>query len=139
MKQAAPAVCSTTPLAKKLGIVAGVRLVARHAPDDYLQLLEPLPPDVVFEKRLSRTTNIVHVFVTQKSNLIKELVALRKTLPVDSAVWVSWYKKAAKIPTDITENDIRELALSLGFVDVKLCAVNDIWSGLKLVVRKELR
>ncbi len=130
---------SGTPLAKKLGIAAGVRVVARHAPSDYVRLLEPMPADVVFETNVSRETDIVHVFAERKASLKTELEALRHSIKPAGAVWVSWPKKASKVPTDITEDTIRELALPLGFVDVKVCAVSEIWSGLKLVIRKELR
>ena len=130
---------SGTPLAKRLGIVADARVVAKHAPNDYVQLLDPLPPGVIFQARLSKGTDLVHIFVARKSALTKELIRLRKKLRSDGAVWVSWPKKASKVPTDITEDTIREIALPLGFVDVKVCAVSDVWSGLKLVIRKELR
>ena len=130
---------SGTPLAKKLGIVADARVVAKHAPNDYVQLLEPLPPGVIFQARLSEGTDLVHIFVARKSALTKELIRLRKKLRSDSAVWVSWPKKASKVPTDISEDTIREIALPRGFVDIKVCAVSDVWSGLKLVIRKELR
>jgi|SRR5579863_7746231 len=130
---------SGTPLAKKLGIAANTCLVVRHEPDDYRRLLEPLPAGVVFELRVTQATDIVHLFVDQKTVLRKELTALRKKLCTTAAVWVSWPKKASKMPTDITEDTIRDIALPLGFVDIKVCAVSDVWSGLKLVVRKELR
>jgi hypothetical protein len=130
---------SGTPLARKLGIAEQSRVVAKHAPDDYARLLAPVPPGVVFEKKVSERTDIVHVFGTKKVTLRAELVSLRKSIRLDAAVWVSWPKKASKVPTDITEDTIRELALPLGFVDVKVCAVSDVWSGLKLVIRKSLR
>jgi hypothetical protein len=134
-----PAGYSGTPLAKKLGIAAGAKLVTRHAPADYRQMVAPLPSDVRFDARVSGSTDLVHVFVTEKSVLGKELASLRQTIRPDCAIWVSWPKKAAKVPTDITEDTIREICLPLGLVDIKVCAVSDIWSGLKLVVRKELR
>jgi hypothetical protein len=81
----------------------------------------------------------VHVFATERASLARMLASLRGTLDADAAVWVSWPRKAAKVPTDITEDTIRDLALPLGFVDVKVCAVDATWSGLKLVVRKALR
>ena len=87
----------------------------------------------------TQSTDLVHTFVDRKSALEKELTELRKALRSNAVVWISWPKKASKVPTDITEDTIRELALPLGFVDVKVCAVSDVWSGLKLVVRKELR
>jgi hypothetical protein len=134
-----PAGYSGTPLAKKLGIVANARVVAKYAPNNYVQSLEPLPPGVIFQAALSQETDLVHIFVAQKDALTKELVGLRKKLRSNSVVWVSWPKKASKVPTDITEDTIREVALPLGFVDIKVCAVSDVWSGLKLVIRKELR
>ncbi|HWH83656.1 MAG TPA: DUF3052 domain-containing protein [Burkholderiaceae bacterium] len=134
-----PAGYSGTPLAKKLGIVVGSRVVAKHAPVDYAQLLEPIPTGAVFDTVVCRATDIVHVFAERKAVLKTELEALRSSIKPDGVVWVSWPKKASKMPTDITEDTIRELALPLGFVDVKVCAVSEVWSGLKLVIRKELR
>jgi hypothetical protein len=111
----------------------------RGAPDDYLTLLDPLPKGVTFISRVSKSTNVVHLFVVRKADLGTMLRAYSTRLQPAAVVWVSWPKKASKVPTDITEDTIRELALPLGFVDVKVCAVTDIWSGLKLVVRRELR
>ena len=130
---------SGTPLAKKLGIAEGGNVVAIDAPENYLELLEPLPTGVVFGRKVSGTTGIVHVFSDRKDKLESHLKALRSSIPTDAAVWVSWPKKASKVQTDITEDTIREIALPLGFVDVKVCAVSEIWSGLKLVIRKALR
>ena len=123
----------------KLGIVAGSRVAAVHAPAEYVQWLEPVPSGVVFERSVTQTTDIVHVFAERRAVLKAELEGLRGSMRPDGVVWVSWPKKAAKVPTDITEDTVRELALPLGFVDVKVCAVSPIWSGLKLVVRKALR
>ena len=134
-----PSGYSKTPLAKKLGIVTGTRVLARHAPPDYEPLLRPLPAGVTFEDRLSASTDIVHLFVTREAQLEKDLAFIRSRLRADAVVWVSWPKQAAKQPTDVTENVIRAIALPMGLVDVKVCAVSEIWSGLKLVVRKELR
>jgi hypothetical protein len=130
---------SETPLAKKLGIVEGSRVVTRGAPGDYARLLAPIPTGVAFGKKVSLRAEVVHVFSTRKSALKAELAALRQSIRSDATVWVSWPKKSSKVPTDITEDTIRALALPLGFVDVKVCAVSDVWSGLKLVIRKELR
>lgn len=134
-----PSGYSGTPLAKKLGVGDGSCVVVKNAPENYLHLLEPVPAGVVFEKTVSRSTDIVHVFCDRKSNLQVELEYLRKAIKSSGVVWVSWPKKASKMPTDISEDTIRELALPLGFVDIKVCAVNEVWSGLKLVIRKELR
>lgn len=130
---------SGTPLARKLGIAAGSRVYPVDAPADYRQLLAPLPADVTFATRVSGDVDLAHLFVTKRAELGKQLAALRRKLRPDAALWISWPKKAAKQPTDITEDVIRELALPLGFVDIKVCAVDATWSGLKLVVRKELR
>lgn len=130
---------SGTPLAKKLGISTGTRVLAVNAPDDYPDLLAPLPDGVVFDKRLSRLTGIVHLFTVQRARMAIDLKKLRGLIRPDAAVWISWPKKASNVPTDITEDTIRELALPLGFVDIKVCAVSEVWSGLKLVIRKELR
>lgn len=130
---------SGTPLAKKLEIKAGTRLLPLHAPDEYAKLLAPLPPGVRLDRRVGQGVDIVHLFVTRRTELTRQLTALRRALRADAAVWVSWPKKAAKVETDITEDTIREVALPLGFVDVKVCAVSDVWSGLKLVVRRQLR
>jgi hypothetical protein len=130
---------SGTPLTRKLGIVPGCKLVLRHAPDDYEQLVAPLPSDVVFGERVTPSTDLVHVFVVDRSVLERELTSLRKSIGPEGVVWISWPKKASKVLTDITEDTIREICLPLGFVDVKVCSVSNIWSGLKLVIRKSLR
>ncbi len=130
---------SGTPLAKKLGILADVRVVTRSAPTEYATLLDPIPAGVMFGRTVSLETDVVHVFTTEKSKLQQELKSLRTQIRRDAAVWISWPKKSSKVATDITEDTIRAIALPLGFVDVKVCAVNEIWSGLKLVIRKELR
>jgi len=130
---------SGTPLAKKLGIGAGSRLAPLAAPPAYLEWLAPLPEGVVVEDRPSRETDVAHLFTDRAGDLARSLAELRQLLRPDAVLWISWPKKAAKVPTDITEDTIRELCLPLGWVDVKVCAVSEIWSGLKLVVRKELR
>ncbi|MBT5903228.1 MAG: DUF3052 family protein [Opitutaceae bacterium] len=130
---------SGTPLFRKLGIDEGTVVVSKNAPTEYRTWLEPLPADVVFSNRLSRKTDIVHLFTTDRAELIRELRKLRTRIRPNAAVWVSWPKKASKVPTTVTEDTIRHTALPLGFVDIKVCAVSDIWSALKLVIRRELR
>jgi hypothetical protein len=130
---------SGTPLARKLGYRAAWRVVLVGAPPDYMAWVAPLPEDVVFEPTVTSETDLVHLFVTERQVLAGELSALRRQLAADAAVWVSWPKKSAKVATDVTEDVIRETALPLGWVDVKVCAVSEVWSGLKLVVRKALR
>lgn len=130
---------SGTPLAKKLGLKGGTTLLSVGAPSDYVEWLGALPADVAFASRAGSVVDMAHLFAVTRSDLLRELKDLRRTLRPDAAVWVSWPKKASKVPTDITEDVIREIALPMGFVDIKVCAVTEVWSGLKLVVRKELR
>lgn len=130
---------SGTPLAKKLGIVSGSRIFLSGAPRTYRKLLAPLPKGVRFAPTLDDTIDIVQVFATRRSQLEGALRRTLAKLKPDGVIWVSWPKKASKVPTDITEDVIREVALPMGLVDVKVCAVDEVWSGLKLVVRKELR
>jgi hypothetical protein len=130
---------SGTPLARKLGIVAGSRICARNPPPDYRKWLAPLPPNVTFEDHVSATTDIVHIFSDRRATLERELVRMRAAIRDAGTIWVSWPKKASKVPTDITEDTVRALALPIGLVDVKVCAISEVWSGLKLVIRKELR
>jgi hypothetical protein len=130
---------SGTPLARKLGIKAGSEILLVGAPEDYLKLLEPLPDAVRFVSRVSESTDIIHFFSARKAELKQALSEFRAKIRPTTMLWVSWPKKSAKVPTDITEDTVREIALPIGFVDVKVCAVDNIWSGLKLVIRKELR
>lgn len=130
---------SGTPLAKKLGVKNGTRLMPVQAPADYAAWLGALPTGAALASRVGPAIDIAHVFATRRADLERELKRLRSVLRPDAAVWVSWPKKSSKAPTDLTEDGIRAVALPLGFVDIKVCAVTDVWSGLKLVVRKELR
>jgi hypothetical protein len=131
---------SGTPLAKKLGIKPGTKLLALNAPKDYCALLAPLPEDVAIALKPNKLgSDVVHLFVTTLAEFERDLPKARAAMTVDGALWVSWYKKSAKIPTDVTEDLIRNRALKTDLVDVKVCAVSDVWSGLKLVVRKHLR
>jgi predicted lipoprotein len=130
---------SATPLAKKLGIKAGSLVAALNAPDGYAALLAPLPPDVSFQKSVTERIDLVHVFVVSRAALASQLARILGKLRQDAAIWVSWPKQSAGVSTDVTENVIRAVALPMGLVDIKVCAVDDIWSGLKLVIRKENR
>lgn len=130
---------SARPLATKLGIRASIRVLTVAAPDDYRAWLEPLPSSVVFVRSGDANVDIAHLFVRQRSELKRRLSELRRVLAPTASIWVSWPKKASKVPTDVTEDVVREVALPLGLVDVKVCAVTEVWSGLKLVVRRELR
>lgn len=126
---------SGTPLAKKLGLKGPLKLLLAGAPREYRSWLGDLPAGVALTTRAAKPVTAAHVFVTGRAALAKQLAALRRSLAPAGFVWVSWPKKASKVPTDVTEDVIRELALPLGFVDVKVCAVSDVWSGLKLVIR----
>jgi hypothetical protein len=131
---------SGTPLAKKLGIKPDSVVFTFNAPKDYRALLAPLPDDVRFvTKPPQGGADIVHLFVTTLAELESTLKKARSAMKVDGALWISWYKQAAKIPTDVTEDRIRERILKTDLVDVKVAAVSEIWSGLKCVVRIELR
>ncbi len=130
---------SGTPLPKKLGIAPGHRVAVLNPPRDYRVLVAPWHEGASLFDQADPKTDLVHLFVTQRGALAKEAQRLRKLLAPDAVLWISWPKKAAKVATDITEDTIREVVLPMGWVDVKVCAVDATWSGLKLVVRKELR
>jgi hypothetical protein len=130
---------SGTPLAKKLGIKPGSSICVDGAPMAYEQLLAPMPDGVRVQSAVDSATDVVHLFSTSLAELAAALKRIVRHLRPDAALWVSWPKKASKVPTDITEDAIRELALPLGLVDIKVCAVDNVWSGLKLVLRKKLR
>ncbi len=130
---------SGTALPQKLGIKAGTRASVINAPKNYRMLLGKLPEDVEFANRPGARAAFVHLFVTRRGELAKRLPQLRKKLADDGILWVSWPKKSARVPTDVTEDVIRAVALPLGLVDVKVCAVDEIWSGLKLVIRRKER
>ncbi len=130
---------SGTPLAKKLGFKPGLRVKTRRAPDDYATLVAPLPEGLVLSSRLRGRVDILHVFVTRRSELDADVQDGLSAISRDGAIWVSWPKKSSGVKSDVTEDVVREVALPLGLVDVKVCAVDDTWSGLKLVIRKALR
>ena len=129
---------SATPLPKKLGLSPDMRVCAIGC-DDYAGRVGATAVDLATQAKPDAGTDLVHLFATRRSELEAWLPKLRRALRPDATVWVSWPKKASKVATDIVEGTIREVALPLGFVDVKVCAVDEVWSGLKLVVRKELR
>jgi hypothetical protein len=130
---------SGTPLAKKLGLREGSRLFARAAPEHYGALLAPLPPGARLVARLDQSTDVIHVFAVRRAALAEALRSALKAMRPDAAIWVSWPKKASGVATDITEDVIREVALPMTLVDIKVCAVDEVWSGLKLVIRKAAR
>ena len=126
-------------LGQKLGIKSWTRIKTRNAPPNYEHLLGGLPNNVMLSSRLRRPVDIVHIFSIARPHLVAELREALEEIEQDGAVWVSWPKKSSGVRTDITEDVIREVALPMGFVDVKVCAVDETWSGLKLVIRKANR
>jgi len=126
-------------LAKKLGIKAGTVLQTVNAPPNYAALLGPLPENVTIAPRRAKELDLVHVFTTTRSELIRSLGVFLSQIKQNGAIWVSWPKKASGIPSEITEDTVREVALPLGLVDIKVCAIDEVWSGLKLVIRKANR
>ncbi|MEO8573611.1 MAG: DUF3052 family protein [Pyrinomonadaceae bacterium] len=139
---------SGKPLSKKLGFAPGMIVVTVGAPDNYSELVGPLPDDVLIidagagrrkAKSSSGPADMVHFFTNSRDDLFRLLAEFKNLIKQDGIIWVSWYKRAAKLPTEITEDTVREAALPIGLVDVKVCAVDDKWSGLKLVIRKEHR
>ena len=130
---------SGTPLAKKLGIKDGFAVLTVNPPEDYRELLAPIPDDVAVSDILATGADLVHIFTNSRNELFGKLAEYVRLIKQSGSIWVSWYKKAEKLPTEITEDTIREAAFPLGLVDVKVCAVDEKWSGLKLVIRKENR
>jgi hypothetical protein len=126
---------SGTPLVKKLGIKEGFMMYVYHAPTDYFNWLSPLPKRVEVKARLVGQFDFMHVFVTEQSAFKKEFVNCQSHLKKEGMLWISWPKKASKLPTDLDENIIRDFGLNKGLVDVKVCAVDEVWSGLEFVVR----
>lgn len=130
---------SGTPLVKKLGLKPFMRIVAIGTPKPYLQLLGDPPDGIVVTERAQKGSSFVHLFATRRAALASELRKLRNLIAADGVVWVSWPKKTSHVDSDVTEDIIREIALPLDFVDIKVCAVDDTWSGLKLMIRREKR
>jgi len=129
---------SGTPLIRKLGIRPQEQVLAINAPKNYEKLLGDLPEGASVVDRITNA-NFIHLFVRRRANLAKELPRLRNKLADTGTLWVSWPKKSSGVPTDVTEDVIREVALPLGVVDTKVCAVDETWSGLKLMIRRTNR
>ena len=134
-----PAGYSGTPLVRKLGFKPGMRAHYAGAPDEFAALLGELPDGVRVLARAAAPLDLVVLFVVSRAELERRLGGLHAKLRQDGMVWVAWPKRASKVPTDMTEDVVRDVALPRGLVDVKVCAIDDTWSGLKLVIRRELR
>jgi hypothetical protein len=136
---AAPAGYSGTPLSRKLGFKAGMKVAVLGAPEGFGVTLGELPEGVVRTARLGGSKDMVILFVTERAALAKRVAALRAAIAPDGMIWVAWPKQASGVKTDVTEDVVRDVVLPTGLVDVKVCAIDAVWSGLKLVIRKELR
>jgi hypothetical protein len=130
---------SGTPLPQKLGIKPGLSVVTINAPTNYRRLLGAIPEGVTFSDRLRPESSFVHVFAKKRSELSNRLAVSREQIADTGTVWVPRPKRSSGVPTDVTEDAVRAVALPLGFVDVKVCAIDETWSGLKLMVRRENR
>ena len=130
---------SGTPLSKKLGIKPASRVKTKRAPSNYRELLSPIPDAATISPCLRAPVDIVHLFTKSRAELQAELQHASEEIRQDGAIWVSWPKKASGVSTDIIGDVVREVALPLKLVDIKICAVDDTWCGLKLVIRKRHR
>ena len=130
---------SGTPLAKKLGIKEGHDVALLGAPDRFGDELEGLPDAVTLRQRAIGTNDVIVSFHSKRADLERKVPSLLKALAVDGGLWIAWPKRASKLPTDITEDTVRDVFLPLGLVDNKVCAINEVWSGLRVVWRRENR
>jgi len=129
---------SKKPLFQKLGIKEGMKIRLLNEPNNYFDLLGDISSiDVLSDNSIN--VDFIHLFSKSIQHFENQIIILKEEVEKDGMIWVSWYKKASKIPTDLNEDIIRNTALSLGLVDVKVCAVDEKWSGLKIVWRKENR
>ncbi|MGC3944109.1 MAG: DUF3052 domain-containing protein [Chryseolinea sp.] len=125
---------SETPLLKKLGLKAGASACIMNPPEKYFDAIAPLPEGVVIKSTLRSSLDFIHFFVTRQSDFKARLTSAHDHLQPNGMIWVSWPKKSSKVPSDLDENIIRDFGLKSGLVDVKVCAVDDVWSGLKFVI-----
>jgi|SRR5688500_14491838 len=125
---------SGTPLLKKLGIKPGYRMYVHHPPATYFDWINPLPEEVAVHEKLSGKFDFIHVFVKDQKDFKSVLPASKRSIKNDGMIWVSWPKRSSGVITDLDENNIRAFGLKSGLVDVKVCAVDEIWSGLKFVI-----
>jgi len=126
---------SSTPLAKKLGIKDSSRVAFVNAPDDFQETLGELPDKVEVVKRLTNSLDVIFLFVVSERALARDFVRLAKRLVANGMIWIAWPKKSSGVKTDLTFQNVQRIGLDAGLVDVKICAVDDTWSGLKFVYR----
>jgi hypothetical protein len=124
---------SGTPLAKKLGIKEGFKIALYHQPENYFELFTDLPTVIQVSNNKTKV-DFVHYFVKEEKQLLKEINKIKNQIEQNGMIWISWPKKSSKVETDITEDVVRTIALKNGLVDIKVCAVDETWSGLKLVI-----
>ncbi len=134
-----PSGYSGTPLARKLGIRAGAAVALIGAPDGFEALLAPLPEGVRLRRQARAPLDVISFFATERREVEQRYAQLAARLVPDGALWLHWPKRTSRVPTDVTEDVLREVILPSGLVDTKVCAVDEIWSGLRFVWRKELR
>jgi len=130
---------SGTPLVRKLGIREGHRVAAWHPPIPYAQLVAGLPNDIHLLSRPTKNLDVLHVFVSRLKDLRERMPRWKRAVRPDGMLWISWPKKTSRLPKDLDESDVRRIGLKSGLVDVKICAVDEDWSGLKFVYRKKDR
>ncbi len=135
MSQATSAGYSGTPLVRKLGIKPGSRLALIGEPEGFGDTLGPLPPDVAVRRRLHGPLDVIVAFFDSRASLERRLPALKAALDPAGGLWIGWPKRASGVTTDVSENLVRELGLAAGLVDNKVCAIDEVWSGLRLVYR----
>jgi hypothetical protein len=126
---------SGTPLVRKLGIKPGARLGLISAPEGFLTLLEGLPADVAVSSGLRGPLDVIVAFFLDRAELVRRLPALKAALDQAGGLWIAWPKRASGVPTDVTEQAVRDLSLAAGLVDNKVCAIDETWSGLRVVYR----
>jgi len=130
---------SGTPLLKKLGIKPGFRIYISEPPEDYYSWLAPLPDEIVVNEKLAGEFDFIHLFVKTNKAFQRQFLRSAGKLKKNGMLWISWPKRASKVPTDLDENIIRDFGLQNGLVDVKVCAIDETWSGLKFVFRLQDR
>ena len=126
---------SGTPLPKKIGIKEGSRIALVNAPKDFARELGPLPPNAVIVTRVTKPLDIVLLFVLTERALLRDFEKLAKKLSSNGMIWVAWPKKSSGVATDLVFERVQRIGLDTGLVDVKICAIDDVWSGLKFVIR----
>ena len=130
---------SGTPLPKKLGIAPGSRFATRNAPEDFARTLGELPPGSEWRRQVRPGLDLVVAFVTHRSKMVADWPRLTAAVAPGGVVWLAWPKRSSRVPTDITEDVLREEFLPTGWVDTKVCAIDETWSGLRFSLRRELR